>query len=169
MLESLKTSLAQSPPMRWYAGREPQEKPIIAGLTLLIGLSLIWLLVWKPLADWRDLSENRYTNARSVWDWVQANESQARQAAQGAARGGGGQTRSLLPVITRAANTHGLKLNRLQPEADGGVSVVLQAQSFNAMLKWLDELERQHKVNVQRVSLDAEGKPGLINAQLRLQ
>jgi general secretion pathway protein M len=168
MLESLKSSIAQSAPMRWYDGREPKEKPIIAGLVLLVGLSLIWLLVWKPLSDWRDLSENRYTNARSVWDWVQANESQARQAAQGAARGSG-QPRSLLPVITRAANTHGLKLNRLQPEADGGVSVVLQAQSFNAMLKWLDELDRQHKVNVQRVSLDAEGKPGLINAQLRLQ
>lgn len=167
MLDNLKTQLSQSGPMRWYEGREPGEKPVIAGVVALVAISLLWLMIWKPLADWRDFSANRYVNAQSVWDWMQANEADARQTARGAA--GGAATRSLLPVITRAANSHGLRLNRLQPESDGGVSVVLQAQSFNAMLKWLDELEQQHKVIVQRVSLDAEGKPGLINAQLRLQ
>ena len=166
MLENLKSQLQQSAVMRWYYGREASERPIIAGLALLVALSLLWLLIWKPIADWRDLSENRYVNAQSVWDWMQANESNARQAARG---GGSSPNRSLLPVITRAANSHGLRLNRLQPESDGGVSVVLQGQSFNAMLQWLDELERQHKVAVSRVSLDAEGNPGLINAQLRLQ
>ena len=167
MLENLKTQLTQSAPIRWYDGREPGEKPIIAALTALVVISLIWLMIWKPLTDWRTFSENRYVNAQSVWDWMQANETDARQTALGGT--GGATTRSLLPVITRAANSHGLRLNRLQPEADGGVSVVLQSQSFNAMLSWLDELEQQHKVTVQRVSLDAEGKPGLINAQLRLQ
>jgi general secretion pathway protein M len=167
MLDNLKTQLSQSAPMRWYDSREPGEKPVIAAVTGLVVISLLWLVVWKPLVDWREFSENRYLNAQSVWDWMQANEAKARQTARGAASGG--PSRSLLPVITRAANSHGLRLNRLQPEADGGVSVVLQSQSFNAMLKWLDELESQHKVAVQRVSLDAEGKPGLINAQLRLQ
>lgn len=167
MLENLKTQLTQSAPIRWYDGREPGEKPVIAALTVLVVISLLWLMIWKPLADWRTFSENRYVNAQSVWDWMQANETDARQTARGGA--GAATTRSLLPVITRAANSHGLSLNRLQPEADGGVSVVLQSQPFNAMLGWLDELEQQHKVTVQRVSLDAEGKPGLVNAQLRLQ
>jgi len=167
MLDNLKTQLSQSAPIRWYEGREPGEKPIIVALTALVVISLLWLMIWKPLSEWRTFSENRYVNAQSVWDWMQANEADARQTARSGA--GGATTRSLLPVITRAANSHGLRLNRLQPEADGAVSVVLQAQSFNAMLKWLDELEQQHKVSVQRVSLDAEGKPGLINAQLRLQ
>jgi len=166
MLETLKSQIAGSGVMRWYQGRDPQERPIIAGLAALIVLSLLWLMVWKPLADWRETSENRFTNARVTWDWMQANEGRARQLASS---GGPSTERSLLPVITRLANSHGLTLNRLQPESDGGVSVVLQAQSFNAMLQWLDELENQHKVAVQRVSLDAEGNPGLINAQLRLQ
>lgn len=166
MLENLKTRLSQSGAMRWFYGREESERPIIAGLVILITISLLWLLIWKPISDWRELSENRYINAQSVWDWMQANEANARQSA---ATGGASPTRSLLPVITRVANGHGLRLNRLQPESDGGVSVVLQAQSFNAMLQWLSDLENQHNVTVARVSLDAEGKPGLINAQLRLQ
>jgi general secretion pathway protein M len=165
MFARLMEQLQQSGVMRWYLGREPQERPIIAGLALLVVLSLAWLLVWKPIADWREVSENRLVNARSALDWIQANEA----AARAAARGGGDQPGVSLPVITRVANRHGLTLNRLQPEGSDAVSVVLQAQSFNTMLKWLDELERQHKITVARVSLDAEGNPGLVNAQLRLE
>jgi len=168
MLEPLFARVNQSAAMRWYQGREPQERPIIAGLAAVVVLSLFWLLIWKPLADWQELSENRYSNALDTWEWVQANEARARQAAGGngpaTAREG-----SLLPLITRLANSRGLTLSRLQPEADGAVSVVLQAQPFNLMLQWLDDLQQQHSVVVQRVSLDAEGNPGLINAQLRLQ
>lgn len=168
MFESLITRMNQSAAMRWYQGREPQERPIIAGLAAVVLLSLFWLAIWKPLSDWQKLSENRYSNALDTWEWVQANEAKARQAARG---GGPAATRegSLLPLITRVANSRGMTLSRLQPESDGAVSVVLQAQPFNLMLQWLDDLERQHNVVVQRVSLDAEGNPGLINAQLRLQ
>ena len=56
----------------------------------------------------------------------------------------------------------------LQPESDGAVSVVLQAQPFNTVVEWLDRLQKTHSIEVQRISLDAEGQPGLVNAQIRL-
>jgi len=168
MLDSLVARWNQSAVMRWYQSREPQERPVIAGLAAVALLSLVWLLFWKPLADWQEVSRNRYSNAHETWEWVQANEARAREAARGAGPTSGREG-SLLPLITRLANSRGLTLSRLQPEADGAVSVVLQAQPFNLLLQWLDDLERQHSVVVQRVSLDAEGRPGLVNAQLRLQ
>ena len=36
------------------------------------------------------------------------------------------------------------------------------------VIEWLARLQDSHDVTVQRVSVDAEGKPGLINAQIRL-
>ena len=168
MFETLKSQLDNSAIMRWYAGREPNEQPIIAALAGLVGLLILWGLIWQPVSDWQNLEQNRYANAQSLWDWVQANEQDARAAARSSSPGVASQ-RSLLPVITRAANTRGLKLSRLQPESDGAVSVVLQAQPFNDMLEWLAELEQRSQVSVQRITLDAEGQPGLINAQVRLQ
>ena len=73
-----------------------------------------------------------------------------------------------MPLITREANAQGIRLNRLQPESDGAVSVVLQAQPFNTVVEWLDRLQKTHSIEVQRISLDAEGQPGLVNAQIRL-
>ena len=152
---------------RWYAGREPHERPIIAGVVFLIVASLFWIAIWKPISDWRLLEANRYQNAQSTWEWMQANESNARaRASQNA--GTPASERSLMPLVTREANAQGIRLNRLQPESDGAVSVVLQAQPFNTVVEWLDRLQKTHSIEVQRISLDAEGQPGLVNAQIRL-
>lgn len=152
---------------RWYAGREPHERPIIAGLIVLIAAALFWAIVWKPLSDWRDLEANRYQNAQSTLEWIQTNAAGARSRASQTAASPGGE-RSLMPLVTREANSQGIRLNRLQPESDGAVSVVVQAQPFNSVIEWLDRLERTHNIEVQRISVDAEGQPGLINAQIRL-
>lgn len=152
---------------RWYAGREPHERPIIAGLVFLIVASLFWMAIWKPISDWRLLEANRYQNAQSAWEWMQANEANARARARQSASTPASE-RSLMPLVTREANAQGIRLNRLQPESDGAVSVVLQAQPFNTVVEWLDRLQKTHSIEVQRISLDAEGQPGLVNAQIRL-
>lgn len=152
---------------RWYASREPHERPVIAALALLIVAALFWVAVWKPISDWRAVEANRYQNAQATWEWIQANESKARARATQAG-GTPAAERSLMPLVTREANTLGIRLNRLQPESDGAVSVVVQAQPFNTLVQWLDRLQSAHNIDVQRISVDAEGKPGLVNAQIRL-
>jgi len=166
-LDTVLHQLQDSGAWRWYAGREPRERPIIAGLVLVIVSAILWVLIWKPISDWQTLESNRFQNAQATWDWMQANEADARARARQSSTGQG-RERSLLPLVTREANSQGIRLNRLQPEADGAVSVVVQAQPFNAVIEWLARLQDSHDVTVQRVSVDAEGKPGLINAQIRL-
>ena len=152
---------------RWYMAREPHERPVIAGVACTVLAALVWIAIWQPISDWRLLETSRYQNAISTWEWMQSNETNARARARQASATPGNE-RSLLPLVTREANSQGIRLNRLQPEADGAVSVVVQAQSFNAVLEWLDRLQKSHNIDVQRISVDAEGKPGLINAQIRL-
>ncbi|MEJ2089843.1 MAG: type II secretion system protein GspM, partial [Gammaproteobacteria bacterium] len=55
---------------RWYASREPSERPIIAGVVLLTVAALFWLAIWKPVSDWRALETNRYQNAQDTWEWM---------------------------------------------------------------------------------------------------
>ena len=163
-LAGVANRFASSAVYRWYLGRESSERPIIAGLAALLIVLLLWLLIWKPTSDWRDLEANRYQNAQELMDFMQANEASARARKTSAT----GAQRSLLPVITRTANVQGLRLNRIQPESDGAVSVVVQAQAFNTLLSWLNALQENNNVSVQRISVDPEGQPGIINAQIRL-
>jgi general secretion pathway protein M len=168
LVDSWSQRLQTTGAWRWYASREPHEQPIIAVLAIAIVAAVLWLAVWKPISDWRTLEANRYQNAQTTWEWIQANEAAARERARAADAASGGSDRSLLPLVTREANSRGIRLNRLQPEGDGAVSVVVQAQPFNAVVEWLVRLQEAHSIDIQRISVDAEGEPGMINAQIRL-
>lgn len=168
MFQDIQQQFAESGAGRWYYGREARERSIIAALAIALMALLLWSVVWKPVSDWREVEDNRYRNAQSLMQWMQANEQRARAVAQGQGQGGGAK-RSLLPTVTSTAAGQGITLTRLQPEANGAVSIVIQGQPFNAVLRWLHQLQRSNGVSIQRISLDAEGQPGYVNAQVRLQ
>ena len=152
---------------RWLRGRERNEQRVILALGAATLLTVLWLGIWKPVSDWREVEHNRLLNAQTTLDWMRANEAQARERA--ATRSAESGERSLMPLITRSAEVQGLQLTRLQPEAGGTVNVVLQAQPFNEVIRWLHQLEQNNGITVARVAFDADANPGFVNAQIRLQ
>ena len=153
---------------RWYYGRERSEQLIIACIAALVLVALLWLMFWKPVSDWQVLEANRHQNAQQLLDWMRKNEQAAKQAARSNSQAGQ-SGRALIPVITRAADAHNLRLNRLQPESNGVISVVLQQQSFNQIIKWVSQLNENNGVSIERASFDGQDAPGYVNAQLRLE
>jgi general secretion pathway protein M len=149
---------------RWYYGRESNERMIIAGVAVLVVVSLAWVLVWQPVAEWRALEQNRFQNAQRLFDTIKANEVQLRRANTPA----NNARRSLIPIINKAANAHELKLNRLQPESNGVISVLLQQQSFNQIIQWVAQLEENNDVTVEQANFDSQDAPGYVNANIRL-
>lgn len=166
LLQNLSERWRVSGAGRWFYGREANEQTIIAILAGAILLTLLWIMIWKPIADWREVTHNRYQNAQANLDWLNRNEQRARSAVTSAASGG---DRQLLRVITQAAKAHSLQLNRVQPESAGGVSVVLQDQTFNDVLTFVAQLAENNGVAVGRAAIDGSGVPGRVNAQIQFQ
>ena len=50
----------------------------------------------------------------------------------------------------------------------GGISVVLQNQSFDAVIAWIADLEQTDHVAVKQISVDAQSQPGMVNARITL-
>jgi general secretion pathway protein M len=166
MWDTLQQRFLASVAGRWYAGREPSEQRIVLILGAVIAVTVLWLAVWKPVSDWRAVAHNRYQIAQADLDWLRANENRAR-AVSGSA-GAAGPARSLVRIIPLSAEAQGIKINRLQPESNDVLSVSLQGQPFNDVIRWIHQLEVNNGVTVQRLTVDAEGRPGLVNAQIRL-
>ena len=152
---------------RWYAHKEPIEQRVVSGLGIFICLVILWVGVWKPVSDWRDLSLNRQHNTQALFDWLRSNEAAARRTAESTSRSNPGQ-RSITPVVTKAAAAHQITVNRLQPEANGIISVSIQKQPFNKIVEWVVQLEENNGVSVVRANIDGIDVPGFVNAQLRL-
>ena len=150
---------------QWYYGRETSEQKIIFGLALLITVSLLWVAIWKPVSDWQTEQVARQLKAQQLYDWLQTNEAAAKRAAQAKPSQ---KAPSRTPAITRAAQAHQIAINRLMPESNGAVSVVLEQQSFNKIIAWVNQLEQGNDIQVDRATLDGLDAPGYVNAQFRL-
>lgn len=153
-----------SPVGRWLDGLESRDRTIVLGLAAVLALVLFYLILWRPLHRWADEQGERYASQVALLDWMHANEAAARTKGQQGDRPTGPDS----AVIANTAASAGLQLTRYQPEAGGGVSVVLQAQPFDAVLRWVAGLEQQQQVVVKQMSIDAQGDPGRVNARINL-
>ena len=167
MLEILARNARNSAVGRWLAQRELSERLMLGLLAATAAVAIFGLGIWQPLADWQGREASRHRNAQNLVVWLQANESRLRAASEQS--GDPQSARPIIPVVTKAAEVKGLEVSRLQPEADGVVSVVLQDQKFNDLMAWIAELNDAQGVQVVRASVDSQGEPGYVNAQIRLR
>ena len=148
---------------------EPRDRLAAKALAAFVVCMVASLGVWEPMQSFAaDARTDRDSN-RDLYAWMMATRGQAAAAAGSTAgpRGPTGQT--LLTRVSRTAQQHQIKPNRLQPEGEGNVSVWFDAVAFNSLVRWLQELERKEGISVQQISVDRQDKPGLVNARIVLR
>ena len=151
----------------WYAEKNATDRKVILAIVSLCLISTIYLAAWKPLLEYREAQTLRYERAQSLVDWITLNDNALQASSQNKSQSP--QQKSLIPLVTASANQMQLKLNRLQPEQDGSVSISLQNQSFDQALRWIVDLETNSRLLIDRISIDRTENVGLVNVQLRIQ
>ena len=89
----------------------------------------------------------------------------------GADAGQGLAGRSLLSVADSEARTAALgpALKRVEPEGKDAVRVWLDGASFDALVAWLEVMSSRYAADVDTISIERAGAPGLVNARLTLR
>ncbi|MEM7079814.1 MAG: type II secretion system protein M [Pseudomonadota bacterium] len=167
MIARLTESLQASALGAWYRQKEQNEQRIILAVGCAILATILWAGIWQPLNDWRGSEVKRQNTATQLLDWVKRNQQQAQAATRSASRNGG-PGRALIPIITRVAKANDIAIKGIKPESNGIISVSLQQQSFNDVVKWVAQLEENNGIVVQRANFDSGDAVGYVNARLRL-
>ena len=165
-MQNLIVQLQQGTIGQWYAAKSPTDRLIIKILSGLIAATIVYVAVWNPLSDYNQEQQARHVTELALSEWIILNQESLRQSAKRPT--GANSAPALIPSITNAANQNRLKLERLQPESDGGVSISLQDQQFDQVLKWLTLLESKQGLRVERLSIDRGDKSSKVNGQVKL-
>jgi general secretion pathway protein M len=123
----------------WVAGRSRREQRLLLVMLALLGVTIVWGLILRPLGD--GLSSARERHAAAV---VRLGETAATVDALRAA------TRSAPPPLTgtladavRArADEAGLPLGSVEPDGADGLHVAIPSARGAALVAWLARLER---------------------------
>jgi general secretion pathway protein M len=146
-----------------------RERRIVAMGMLLLGVTVLYLLLWLPLQQ--ELSRLRAGVPEGQAQLARMRQQAAivqpirNRAASIPAPG------TLVSVIDQSATGRGLRKQITKLEADGsnGVQVTAEAINFNSLIAWLADLRETHSLITDNLSVDAHTTPGTVNARLRMR
>jgi general secretion pathway protein M len=160
----MKQSLARL--QQWFNGLESRERLIVSIGAIVVGLTLLYLLIWEPVAKAHQHREADLALSRQLANRIE------RLPAQDAKNAGGGSSRglSLLSAVDQASKTGTLNkpLSRIQPEGDTEVKIWIEGVSFDALVRWIDQLHQRDGIIVRAAQIEKDPSPGAVSAQLSL-
>ena len=134
-------------------------------LLALLGYSIVWAPVQRDLSNLRiDVPKQRTQLALMR---VQAKQvAQLRGSALAKIASG-----NLLTKLEQSAQNRGLRENitRMEPDETNSVRLSLDSVDFNALLRWLKELQTQNGIRPESATITAQSDPGLVNARLLMR
>jgi general secretion pathway protein M len=154
----------------WWTALAPREQRVLGLGALVLTLILLYLLAFEPFMKARREQAQALADARALAVTLEtlAVEVQRQRGAGGGAILGANQ--SLLSIVDQSRRASSLTKppSRLQPEGDAIVRIWLEDVPFDALLRWLADLQLRYGVRVDTADIERESGPGLVNARVTL-
>ncbi len=147
----------------------PREQILYLGGAAAL-LLILYLALWLPMRH--ELGQLRVDVPREKIQLaqmqVQAMEVNQLRASGGRPLSGG----NLLANLEQSATANGLRgrISRMEPDGANGARLSLDGIDFNALIRWLADLQNQGGVHVEKASFEAQSTAaGTVNAHLVLR
>ena len=154
---------------QWYRALPVKEQWMLSGTSVLILITLFYLLVWEPLHLGLEQEQQKQQSQKEIMIWMQ----QAATEVQSLRRAGGGKTirdknKPTTLVIEQAINNAGLKpsVKKIESSGSNGARVTLSEASFNQIVVWLNTLSTHNGIQVVSANMERSDKPGRVDARL---
>jgi general secretion pathway protein M len=150
----------------WFAGLNQREQLSLLLLGFAVGLYLLYMVAWAPLAERRTQLALQNQGVAQSLQRVDAMVSEITSLRAGG--GTGTVARNLAALVNQSTGRHGLQVSRLQPNSRGDIQVRLENAAFDDLLAWLDDIENREGLLVTEVAITRSGTAGRVNASIRI-
>jgi general secretion pathway protein M len=155
---------------QYWANLQPRERHTLLGGGIVLALVLIYALVVDPFQQALAGLQQSVASQEETLAWMRQASAEIKRlrAAAPGARSVSGQ--SLMSLIDASARSTGLSgaIKQIRPEGQG-VKVRLEEVAFDDMLRWLDQLQRNHGVGLGSLVMERLAQPGRVNASVTLE
>lgn len=150
----------------WWQDHDPREQMIIAVGGSIAAVILFFLFVVSPVMDWHAQEKKRLTQAREDVSEVQALAARVQSKKKTGRGKKSGQTLAVL--IDKSIRENELVMRGFQPGSKKDARLRLENAPYPALAQWLYDLEYQHKVTIEDLSLTPSKLSGRLMVSLRV-
>lgn len=149
--------------MKGFAQLTTREKRLLVGGGAIVAVFALWVYVWQPIAAQRDAQQDRIARYLALIDIAQRSP-EAAQAAVNTCT----QTRPLAPRITQSAESAGITLARLDPEAQR-LRITVTETDYASAVAWISRMEAQDCLRAVTVEMTRLTAPGQVSMRLMVE
>ncbi len=153
---------------RWRALAARERVLLLAGSAVVL-VTAIFLGLVEPLSKAQARRETALTLARELAQRLEVIAIEV-QGSRSSATPSALRSLSLLTAVDQSVKQSALGKapSRLQPDGDKQVRIWFEGVSFDALMRWLHELETRYGVYTQSVDIERDAAGGQVSAQLTL-
>ena len=158
---------------RWWQELAPRERrTLLLGAATLAAMAFYFLVWLPPQRAIPQLREQLRSQGEDLeWMREQLPRVRALRSARQAGGDGGPPERALYALADESARAAELgdAIEQVEPAGERQVRVTLSNASFQAVLRWLAGLRREHGIRADSASLQATDTPGRVDVRLVLR
>lgn len=134
----------------WFEGRTRREQVLLTVLAVALAAVLLWLGLYRPLAQARAAAERRLDRAAA--EAAEVDHAVARLRVLGAAARAR-PAADPAQAVNAAASAAGLTLARVEPDPSGGVQVAVAGVGPAQLFPWLAVLQTDYGVTPRHLTV----------------
>ncbi len=156
--------------MEWFTALQTRERYLIGVAGIVVLLTLLYTLVWDPVASGATKLEKSVSAQKNQLVWMNNARAEIRQL-----KGSGGNKNnsanrkvSLITAVETSAKRAGVRktVTRMEPQGSLKITVELKNTDFGRLISWVEMLSQQYGAAVSQFSSSKTDTPGLVNARL---
>ena len=151
--------------LEWFQGYTEREQAYLLVAAVAIVLYILFIGVWKPVAQLRDDMAIRNAATEESLGRVQAMASELKQLK---ASGSGPRNRNMNQLINATTADVGIRPTRIQPNSRGEPQIRFENVGFAELLRWLHRIEYREGIAIKEVAINQGDRGGLVKATIRL-
>ncbi|MCW8195681.1 type II secretion system protein M [Proteobacteria bacterium 005FR1] len=155
--------------MNWFYQQTRRDQIAIAVCAVFVTAFLLWMLALKPLSSAAANAQNRQAATAASLARVKTLAANLQHQQNTAASKPRSQQVSIANLVDRTTSSIGLRATSMDPSADGQTAAVrFDNADLTNVLQWLHDLEYNHQIQIEYLSLIAANKPGQVMATVRV-
>jgi len=157
---------------QWFDSLPQKERWMVSGTTVLILITLFYLIVWEPVHLGLQTERQKQQSQKEVLLWMQQAATEVNTL-----RASGNRTtvidknKPITLVIEQSIKNSGLKssVKKIESSGNNGARVSLNEAPFNQVLVWLNTLATHNGINVVSANIERSSVAGRADARLTFE
>ncbi|MCP5420623.1 MAG: type II secretion system protein M [Gammaproteobacteria bacterium] len=156
----------------WWQALNRRERWILGGGAAVLVALMVYVLLWEPQRQRIERLRQTVATQRAEIAWMREAAAEVQRLSRAPISGTSPQdSRSMLTVVDSSATGANLggSVKRVEPQGDDRLRVQLEHVEFDALIRWLADLQKQRGIVADNVALEGQSDGRRVNARLVLR